>query len=462
LSGFLFLHLKNLTFVYALLIFFLTNIKAMNKSSIGSLFFLFSCLAWLSSPIKLYAQLPENLVFRDAVYQDVVQTVLLHQVDDQLEEPMILLNDQLNKLKLSFDMLGDYAYTYQFTLIHCTHDWKPSQLQQIEYIQGFEEERIDQYRFSLNTITPYVHYDVLLPSSQMLLTKSGNYLLVVYEDELTADQLVLSRRLMVVDPQVGISAKIPQYARKLSEADRKQQVDVVVGATNFFFDSPKSTVNLLIKQNFRWDNAVEGLKPNYVYPDALTFEYEDETLFEGANQFRYFDMKSFRYQSENIERIFEEPDYFTVRLWPDKRRVFEDYLSEQDINGRKFIKARDDQDTDIEGDYAWVEFFLQADAPFTHEDVYIIGALNDWNLDEKNKMTYNFKRKGYQAALFLKQGYYNYLYGVVERGERKAFVEPIEGSHWDTNNLYAIYLYYTKPGTGYDQLIGTAVIPSHP
>jgi len=430
------------------------------RSVIVKLFFV--CTLYFGSVFGLIAQLPENLVFKDAVYRDDIQTVLLHPAGDQLEEPMVLLNDQLEKLKLSFDLLGDFAYTYQYTLIHCTHDWMPSQLQKIEYIQGFEEERIDQYRFSLNTITPYVHYDVLLPSSQMQLTKSGNYLLVVYEDEMVADQLILSRRLMVVDPQIGIAAKIPQYARKLSESGRMQQVDVAVSAPNFFFDSPASTVNLCIKQNFRWDNAVCELKPNYIYPDGLTFEYEEQTLFEGGNQFRNFDMKSFRYQSEYIERIFEEPDYYTVRLWPDTRRVFDDYLSEQDINGRKLIKARDDQDTDIEGDYAWVEFFLEADAPFTHEDVYIIGAINDWNLNKLNKMTYNYKRKGYQAAMFLKQGYYNYLYGLVEKGTKKAFVESIEGSHWDTNNIYTLYLYYTKPGTGYDQLIGTAAIPSHP
>ena len=144
-------------------------------SLFSSLVFVF----WLAPINTLFSQLPENLVFRDAIYKDVIQTVLLHPVDDQLEEPLILLSDQQEKLKLSFDLLGDYAYTYQYTLIHCTHDWKPSQLQKIEYIQGFEEERIDQYRFSLNTITPYVHYDVLLPSSQMQLSKSGNYLLVI-------------------------------------------------------------------------------------------------------------------------------------------------------------------------------------------------------------------------------------------------------------------------------------------
>jgi hypothetical protein len=77
-------------------------------------------------------------------------------------------------------------------------------------------------------------------------------------------------------------------------------------------------------------------------------------------------------------------------------------------------------------------------------------------------MTYNYKRKGYQASLFLKQGYYNYLYGLVERGQKSADVSLIEGNHWETLNEYSIYVYYKKPGTNYDQLIASDVILSHP
>ncbi|MBU1370973.1 MAG: DUF5103 domain-containing protein [Bacteroidetes bacterium] len=410
----------------------------------------------------LHAQSYDFLEFKNEIYDESIQTVLLHPIDEPLLEPLILLTDQTEKLLLSFDVLGDYANTYQYTFIHCTHDWKPSDLQRMEYLSGFDEERIDQYRFSLNTLTPYVHYDVLLPGSQMQLTKSGNYLLVVYEESLNAEQILFTRRLMLVDPQVSIKAHIPQYARKVSVSRQMQQVDVKINASNVFFTNAQQAVNLVIRQNNRWDNAVMALKPNYVYPDQLSFEYEDETLFDGGNQFRHFDMKSFRYQAENIERIFQEPNYYTVRLWPDKRRVLLDYSSEPDIYGQKLIKARNDQDTDIEGDYAWVEFFLEADAPFTHEEVFVIGALNDWNLDEKNMLTYNFKRKGYQGAIFLKQGYYDYIYGVAEKGQHKASVAPIEGNHWDTNNLYSIFCYYRKPGTSFDQLVGVAEIPSHP
>lgn len=416
---------------------------------------------FLFSP-AIFAQNFDFIEFSNKAYNENVQTVLLHPVDEPLLEPVILLSDQYEKLKLSFDVLGDYASTFQYSVIHCTHDWKLSSLQKMEYISGFEEERIDQYRFSLNSLTPYVHYDLLLPGSQMQFTKSGNYLLIVYGESLDDDQILFTRRFMVLDPNVSIIAGVPQYARKLSVAREMQQVDVKINAPNVFFVNPLEAVNVMIRQNYRWDNAVTGLKPNYIYPDQLSFEYEDETLFDGGNQFRHFDMKSFRYQAENIERIIQEPDYFTVQLWPDKRRVFLDYIFEQDIFGQKLIKARSDQDTDIEGDYAWVEFFLQADAPFTHEDVYVIGALNNYILDAKNKLTYNYKRKGYQGAIFLKQGYYDYIYGVAEKGKNKASVAPIEGNHWDTNNIYQIYCYYRKPGTSYDQLVGLAEIHAHP
>ncbi len=122
----------------------------------------------------------------------------------------------------------------------------------------------------------------------MQLTKSGNYLLVVYAESLEADQLLFSQRFMVVDPSVSVEASVPQYARKLSVAREMQQLDIKINGSNVFFVNAQETVNIVIKQNYRWDNAVIGLKPNYVYPDQLSFEYEEKTLFDGGNQFRHF------------------------------------------------------------------------------------------------------------------------------------------------------------------------------
>ena len=148
-------------------------------------------------------------------------------------------------------------------------------------------------------------------------------------------------------------------------------------------------------------------------------------------------------------------------MWDDQKRSNMPFVYEQTLNGKRAIRSQRDQNPDVEGDYAWVDFFLAYDAPLTHEDVYVIGELNNWNLDVRNRMAYNYERRGYEKSIFLKQGYYNYIYGVVERGQTVADVGFIEGDFWENYDTYTVYVYLKKPGTTYDQLIGVQTIVSH-
>lgn len=404
------------------------------------------------------AQLPYQ--FDDKTYNETVQTVLLHPIDDPFGLPIFMLNET-GTLKLSFDVLGDNAYTYNYTLVHCGFDWKPTDLHHVEYIEGYPDDQITQARFSLNTLTPYVHYDFVFPTNYLKPKLSGNYLFVVYDGELAAGKILLSRRFMVVDPQVSIQARIPQYPRDNAYIGTHQQVDVEVSLPPTLANITSDAFKINIQQNGRKDNKVINLPPTQAYNGRLLYEYKDETIFEGSNQWRNLDLKSFKYQSEHIDQIITGTDYFTVKLWDDQLRNRKQYVSEIDIQGKKLIKARDDQDTDIEGDYAWVEFFLPYQAPLTHGEMHLLGAMNDWNVDAKSRLKYNYQRKGYEGFMFLKQGYYNYLYGIRETGSQAAETAPIEGSHWETLNEYFISLYYRQPGTAYDQLIGTQLILSH-
>ena len=97
----------------------------------------------------------------------------------------------------------------------------------------------------------------------------------------------------------------------------------------------------------------------------------------------------------------------------------------------------------------------------TNEDVYVMGAITDWNFDEKNKMTYDFDRKGYALSLLLKQGYYDYIYAVKEKTQSVADVSVVAGDFWETKNEYTIYLYLFDPTQYYDQLIGVTTVLSH-
>ena len=75
-------------------------------------------------------------------------------------------------------------------------------------------------------------------------------------------------------------------------------------------------------------------------------------------------------------------------------------------------------------------------------------------------MSYNYHKKAYEKKLYLKQGYYNYLYAFLEDGSEKADIRLLENSFYETVNDYTIYVYYNRPGTLYDQLIGMKTFSS--
>jgi hypothetical protein len=64
------------------------------------------------------------------------------------------------------------------------------------------------------------------------------------------------------------------------------------------------------------------------------------------------------------------------------------------------------------------------------------------------------------AALFLKQGYYNYEYVFLKDGTSIADETYVEGSHYETENDYAIFFYHRAIGAFYDKLIGVKLLNS--
>lgn len=283
----------------------------------------------------------------DRNVSELVLTAVLNQTEDSLGRPLMVLGEQAS-LHLSFDVAGDEARIYRYTFVHCDYRWQRSELQPREYLEGYFDDQITDYRFSLNTLTPYVHHELYFPTSYMQPKLSGNYLLVVFTDQNTEDQVLFTRRFFVTEPLLSLQVNIPQY-NKLKEFEQTHhQLDVTVDVPAYLGNLPASTFFLNIMQDGRTDNMVIGLQPSQTYPDKLIYEYVDKTLFEGGNQWRAFDIKSFKYQSERIRRIVMGDDYFTVDLWDDPRRDRRQYAYEADIQGRKLIKARSDQDTGIE------------------------------------------------------------------------------------------------------------------
>ena len=417
-------------------------------------FILFIQILTFSFPILAIAQESDSSYYyineSNKIYKPSIKSLMLHRNGWDLSPPLIAFNSS-EKLKLSFDDMEGGSKEFTYTIIHCNADWKPSDLQQYEYIDGYYEDYIYDFEFSFNTLRPFTHYQFVFPTDDLIPTKSGNYILKVYFEE--PDSIYFTRRFMVVDQKMEINANVKQ-ASLIADRKYKQEVDFELITNNYSVSNPFTGLEIVVLQNNRQDNAIRDLKPKMMIGNKIDYNYDLENVFNGGNEFRTADIKSMKYNSEFVANIDKDYEGYYVYLMPEERRNFEVYKTIKDINGNMKIKTEDGDNSDTEADYIAVYFFLSYPVPLIDGDIHIFGALTDRIFSEDSKMTYNFKEKAYIKTLILKQGYYNYQYIFLPNGKTTGDETFIEGNHWETENDYTIYVYYRQPGENYDRLIG--------
>ncbi|MGZ4043506.1 MAG: type IX secretion system plug protein [Bacteroidia bacterium] len=398
------------------------------------------------------------LKYDDYNYKSNIKTVKIHESTWEYASPLINLNSN-EQIELSFDDIEGDQKQYSLTFVHCNADWTPSDLMISEYLSGFFDLNFINFTFSMNTLQKYTHYTILFPQQNLKFTKSGNYIVYVYSNGDKKD-LVLSRRIMVYDDKVTLASTFRQSTG--DEQFNKQHIDFTIYNSGYDITNPYTDLKVVLTQNNRWDNAVTNIKPTFMGGNQFTYSLDDASTFNGGNEFRYFDIRSMKFYTERVKDIYRDENLKNhIVLYPDESRATKPYLFYNDINGSFLIRNRDTQgNQDVEADYVYVDFFLPYPNPESAGNFYIMGKLTDWRMNKKSKLSYNYKKFGYEARLYLKQGYYNYIYVLSNDTKKGGDETVIEGDHWDTENDYCIYVYHRKIGTYYDQLIGCKKINS--
>jgi hypothetical protein len=392
-----------------------------------------------------------TLLYEDYIYTSNIKTVRFYFNGWETGFPAIRLNSD-EKLNFGFDDFDNDYKTYNYTVVHCDAAWSPTNISPSDYIEGYTEDQISDIKRSFNTIQQYTHYHLILPTEVLKITKSGNYLLKVFLNG-DQDQLALTRRFMVYEEEVDINFDI--HPATLNEFRfLKQEVDFRISSNYYKILDPLNDLKVVIMQNDRFDTKVEGLKPVFIRDKELDYNYDEENTFNGGKEFRYFNVQGLRSPDIRINKIRVDSNNFShIHLYNDDKRGFKRYAFEKDINGKFIIKTTLGDSPDTDADYVYVYFYLMSDAPLTDGEVYIFGALSDWQCKEEYKMKYDKDFKGYRAQLFLKQGFYNYEY--VVKGQKMKLPDDTltEGNRFETENDYTIMVYHQPIGVFYDKLI---------
>ncbi|MDA0194890.1 MAG: DUF5103 domain-containing protein [Bacteroidetes bacterium] len=412
-------------------------------------FWMLGCVPLEQSSSASNSSQKKRLLFSDFRYNNNIKTDLLYPsygfVQDVIEPAVISISSEVG-LILEFDELQADFKEYNVKLIHCNSNWTKSTVPDMEFSESFNDFPIREFEYSSNSFTHFTHYTFKVPKVRL----AGNYLLVVFYGR-NPDDLVLTRRFVVFDSKVQIK---PQVSVMTGASARflNHQIEFDINYRGLKIINPYTDISIVVRQNQRWDNAIVDLRPTSIKEDRTTLEYHHftrENTFPSVNEFRFLDLRSVSFRGQNVASIDKNSDKIVVQAVIDKSRENQVYSKYSDLNGKYVIENNDPGAQYLEENYIEAHFWL--DYPQRIDNIYILGAFNNWQMSRESLMKFDIERQLYSTSFILKQGFYNYQYYVPNGSPHPYY---LEGAYFEAENDYEIFVYYREPGTFADIVVG--------
>lgn len=404
--------------------------------------------------LAFFANTKAQFLYDNKVYQPNIKTVACYNTKKEQSFPIIALRSG-ETITFTFDDLKGGNKNYTYTIEHCTYDWKPSRINNLDYLEGFTEDIIFNYKFSFNTLQKFTHYSLLLPNEQIKPKIAGNYLLKVYENN-NPQKIIVTQRFYIINNTVNVGAEVVPSS-DVQFRLTKQKVNFSIFHQTPI-QNPYVDVKAVVMQNGIPTTAITNTKPAFVRQGALIYNDVSTNEFWAGNEFRKFDFRNFRFKAEHVQEFYRDSTN-NVILFTDLPNGTAKYSTQFDENGNFFIRNQDGRNNITDSDYANVLFTLNAALPNAKGNAYVVGRFNNYILNEESKLYFEPTKKRFYSNVKLKQGLYDFKYiWVDENGKYNDTV--FEGSFFETDNSYQVLVYYRKPGGRWDELVGFSNVNS--
>ena len=351
--------------------------------------------------------------------------------------PVFNLSD---KIFFSFDDLNTKKSSFYYKINHYDFEWKPSKILKSEYIDGYDDNLIESFDNSYNTLIDYTNYQISIPNKDLKLKISGNYSISIHSEN---GDFLFEKKFSVLNKMISTNIKIKKSS-DLEKIDSHQNIDISVRCDNCNkFNGNSSDLKLVVIKNNNLNNFRVIEKPDYFLNNTLIYR---DISFKGGNEFLNFD--SSKINSTNVKVYKTElNDFYEIYLRTDIDRTDSFYQYNPDING-SFVINKNFNNPEIENDYSLVKFSFKPDRIDKKNRVFIIGEFNDYKITNKYELKLN--NNLYKGEFKFKQGFYNYKYLSLETGGR---IKKYSGNFWETQNIYIALLYHKKLTEKYYKLI---------
>jgi len=367
--------------------------------------------------------------------------------------PIFKLGDPF---QLQFDDLFGNEANYYYRFVHCNYDWTPSDLTRNEYLKGFDDQRIQDYTNSFNTLQLYSHYKVQFPNKFTQLSVSGNYIIKILNED---REVIFSRKFIVYEDLVSVPMQV-KTARNIKDLNHKHNIDFSIKSNTILFQSPLKNVKVLLLQNGVLSTGITNVKPMYTVGNDLIYKYDSETQFWAGNEYLNFENKDIRAANNLVGFVDSSGGVYNSHLYTNTARAKLQYTYFPDINGNFVVKNLNRDNNEIEADYAWVFFSLSAPAYYGKNDIYVNGMFNNYALTPEYKMDYNEAKATYEKAIMIKQGFTNFKYVIADKYGKIDEENAIDGNFYQTENNYFAIVYYKENNARYDRVIGKGIATS--
>ena len=383
----------------------------------------------------------------DRIYSDDIMTLQTVAGDDWLSPPITEL-DGGETIYISFDEMSHNYRRLIYHIDHCEADWTVSEeLFESDYLQGFNDNPIEDYELSINTIYLYTHYMLEIPNDRCKLKMSGNYRVTVYDDD-NPDEKLLEAEFMVLEPLMSVMIEATTNT-DIDINKEHQQLSLSLDYDDQRVVYPEEQIYTVVTQNNREDNKRVNVKPNIKNTEGMRWSHNKELIFDGGNEYHKHEVLDLSHPTLGIDFIDWDGENFNVYPFTVTERP--NYLYDEDANGSFFIRNSDNIEIDYTCDYSIVHYRIDID-PLLDAHLIIDGRWATSADRKRYEATYSMTDNQYHISLLQKQGYYSYQF-LALRPDGSTYIPPSEGNFFQTENRYQFYVYYKPIGARTWQLV---------